>query len=300
VARLNFRLLLLALLAFPLLALTQDKPAAPADTQGRKLNAGADAQNGSAQNAARSCPAKDLLFNFEVDKYGQPAHEVPIWRFRNSDGFLFTAGMTIDADGAPNAYNADNTGLDDLANAGYSGHWNGILQDENGDPLVQGPNDPFPGYYISCTSLADWAKAPHDPARFVDASKIPYVVLPGEVARQAGARLGDLAVAVNLWNGDYSYAIFADVGTLGEGSVALANNLGIWSDARRGGTRWGVLYLLFPGSGDHRPKSIDEIDQETQKLLSDWGGVEQLNACAKDEPRPPHMAFNRADPPDSR
>jgi Fungal chitosanase of glycosyl hydrolase group 75 len=299
-ARFDYRLLPLALLAFPLLALTQYKPVAPAVATGRNLSDGANAQNGSAQGTPTSCPAKDLQFNFEVDEYGQPAREVPIWRFHNSDAFLFTSGMTIDADGAPNAYNGVNTGLDDLANAGYPGHWDGILQDENGNPLVQGSNDPFPGYYISCTSLADWTKAPHDPSRFVDASKIPYVVLPGQVARQAGARLGDMAVAVNLWNGDFSYAIFADVGTLGEGSIALANNLGIWSDARRGGTRWGVLYLVFPGSGDRRPKSIDEIDQETQKLLSDWGGVERLNACAKDEPRPPRTAFDRAYPPESR
>jgi hypothetical protein len=202
--------------------------------------------------------------------------------------------MTIDADGAPNAYNPQNTGLDDLANAGAPGHWVGILQDKNGDPLVQGPDDPFPGYYISCTALADWTKAPNDPTRFVDASKIPYIVLPGAVARELGAWPGDLAVVVNFWNGNYSYAILGDIGTLGEGSIALANNLGISSDARHGGTWWGVSYLVFPGSGDHRPKSIDRIDQLGQKLLSDWGGVAKLAACAKDAPEPPPPPFARA------
>jgi Fungal chitosanase of glycosyl hydrolase group 75 len=292
-ARFDARLLLIILLAFPLLALTQEKPGAPSDDPvTRNLNAPPQGENAAA--AAPSCPAKDLLFNYEDGRYGR-TRDVPIWQFHNSDAFSFTSGMTIDADGAPNAYNAENTGLDDLGNAGAPGHWEGILQDKDGNPLVQGPDDPFPGYYISCTSLADWSKAPNDPARYVDASKIPYIVLPGEMARQAGAWPGDMAVVVNLWNGDYSYAIFGDVGTLGEGSIALANNLGISSDARHGGTWWGVLYLVFPGSGDHRPKSVDEIDRETQKLLGDWGGVSQLNACAKDAPRPQRPPFARDD-----
>jgi hypothetical protein len=250
-----------------------------------------DQGRASTDAAPASCPARKLLVNYEDPRPTHPVHEVPIWQFRNGDAFSFTSGMTIDADGAPNAYNPDDTGLDDLANAGSPGHWNGILQDKDGNPLVQGPGDPFPGYYVSCTSLADWTKPLHDPARFVDATKIPYIVLPEDVVRDTGARPGDLAVAANIWNGDYSYAIFADVGTLGEGSIALANNLGISSDARHGGTWWGVMYLVFPGSGDHRPKTIDEIDKQGQKLLQGWGGVAKLNACAKDAPRPPRPAF---------
>ncbi|MDE3111182.1 MAG: hypothetical protein KGL02_14760, partial [Acidobacteriota bacterium] len=252
-----YRLVLTVLLAAPLLAIARgDSPSKSRNPQSSNLP-DTRQPNGSpsAGDAAPSCPAKDLLLNYEQDRFGR-TWEVPIWRFRGTNAFFFTSGMTIDADGAPNAYNADDTGLDDLANAGAPGHWEGILQDKDGNPAVQGAGDPYPGYYISCTSLADWTKAPNDPTRFVDASKIPYVVLPGDLARAAGARPGDLAVAVNLGNGNYSYAIFADVGTLGEGSIALANNLGISSDARRGGTWWGVLYLIFPGSGDHRPKPI--------------------------------------------
>lgn len=302
-ARFHYRLLLIALLALPVLAVARGRqagspaegPALPRDSSQRNLRDAAQAQpRGSTAGAAPSCPAREMLFTYEDDRWGR-VREFPIWQFRGSSAFFFTSGMTIDADGAPNAYNAADTGLDDLANAGEPGHWEGILQDKDGNALVQGPADPFPGYYISCTALADWTKPPDDPARFVDASKIPYVVLPGEVARESGARLGDLAVVVNLWNGNYSYAIFADVGTLGEGSIALANNLGISSNARHGGTWWGVLYLVFPGSGDHRPKTIDEIDRTAQKLLADWGGAEQLGACArdlgKDQPSPPIPPF---------
>ena len=235
------------------------------------------------QIVARSCPSRTLLMNWEVARNGEPVRQMPIWQLPQSQAFFFVAGMSIDADGAPNAYNADNTGLDDLENAGHPGHWDGILADESGNPLVQGANDPFPGFYISCTALSDRTKERLDPTRFVDASKIPYIVLPGDISRDTGARLGDFAVVTNLRSGRSSYAIFADIGTFGEGSVALAEKLGIWPDARNGGTRAGVLYLVFPGSGNRQPRPIEEINTETEKQLQDWGGIEQLNSCAADQ-----------------
>ena len=233
------------------------------------------------QNAADTCPARSLLLNFDGRRFGGVTDPIPIWRLGEDDSaFFFSAGMSIDADGAPNAYNADNTGLDDLANAGHPGHWDGVLQDQQGNPLVQGPNDPFPGYYISCTALADWTKDHLDPTRFVDASKIPYIALPGDLARSTGARLGDIAAVVNQRNGRFSYAIFADLGTFGEGSIALADNLGIWSDARAGGAWGGLVYVVFPGSGDHRPKSIEEINLLGSRLFQDWGGTDRVRSCA--------------------
>lgn len=240
-----------------------------------------------AQGPARSCD-KNVLVNFEVARYGEPTYEVPIWQSpvpsdsRHAPVVFFQSGMTIDADGAPNAYNPQNTGLDDLANAGQPGHWDGIVEGENGEPPIQGPDDPFPGYYVSCTSLCDRSKRSIDPRRYVDASRIPYVVLPGGLARDAGARLGDFALVVNLRNGRSSYAIFADIGTLGEGSIALADNLGIHSDARIGGTRGGVLYVVFPGSGDGAPHTVEEIDTLAAERAELWGGIEQVNACSTD------------------
>ena len=225
-----------------------------------------------------------MLLNFTVSsRDGQEAQEVPIWQLPGKQAFFFSSGITIDADGSPNAYNPENTGLDDLANAGNPDHWDGIITDADGKPLIQGLGDPFPGYYVSCTSLVDRTKPRTDPTRYVDASKIPYIVLPGNLARQAGVNLGDFAVVVNLRNGKSAYAIFADVGTLGEGSIALANNLGIWSDARQGGRRNGILYLVFPGSGNRQPRSVDEINTETEKLLRDFGGAQKLTTCAADQ-----------------
>ncbi|HEX4003294.1 MAG TPA: glycoside hydrolase family 75 protein [Candidatus Acidoferrales bacterium] len=265
-----------AALAIPLLGVAQEN-----DPAKRSSNA-SSAQTGT-PTPAKSCDARSLLLNFPIYRDGEPTREVPVWRLGESTPYFFAAGMTIDADGSPNAYNPENTGLDDLANAGQPGHWDGVLQDADGNPLVQGADDPFPGYYISCTSLADRTKRPLDPTRFVDASKIPYIVLPREVAFESGTRLGDFAVVMNLRSGAWSYAIFADVGTFGEGSIALANNLGIWSDAREGGRRGGILYLVFPGTGDGQPRSIDEINEIAGKSFQDWGGAERLNSCAASE-----------------
>jgi hypothetical protein len=226
--------------------------------------------------------SRSLLMNFEMSRNGQPIRDVPIWQQSENDGFFYEAGMTIDADGAPNAYNPQNTGIDDLANAGDPGYWEGLAKDKEGKPYIQGPNDPYPGYYVSTTALADRSKPFDDPARYVDATKIPFLVLPGNLARQLSARPGDFAAVFNLQNGKSSPAIFADVGPvdhIGEGSVALAENLGIRSDARNGGTRGRILYLVFPGSGNGRPRLLEEINAEAEKLFQAWGGILRLAAC---------------------
>jgi hypothetical protein len=254
-----------------------------------------------------SC-SRSVLLNFPVvHRAGGEVQEVPIWQVPGSPAFFFVSGMTIDADGAPNAYHPDNTGLDDIANAGVPGHWDGIITDRTGEPIIQGPDDPFPGFYVSCTSLTDRTKARTDPTRYVDASKVPYIVLPRDVAYQGGAQPGDFAAVMNLRSGKLSYAIFADVGTLGEGSIALANNLGIWSDARQGGRRGGILYLVFPGSGNRQPRAVEEISSETEKLLQDWGGAEKLTSCsasqapvaaaAKASDAPSQTPSNNTNPP---
>jgi len=230
-----------------------------------------------------------LLLNFEMRHDGEPDRDIPIGRLPGSSAFFYESGMTIDADGAPNAYHPDNSGLDDLANAGTPGMWEGLAKDSDGQPYIQGPSDPFPGYYVSATALADRSKPVNDPARYVDASKIPFVVLPGKMARQLGARPGDFAAVFNERNGKSSSAIFGDVGPsdrIGEGSVALAEKLGIRSDARNGGTRRGILYLVFPGSGTGRPRTIDEINGETQRLLQQWESSASPDSCAIQEPAP--------------
>ena len=253
------------------------------------------AVSGAEQSLASGCSNEQLL-RFQMNHEGEEGREIPIWHVPGDTAFFFEAGMTIDADGAPNAYHPDNIGLDDLSNAGTPGNWPGLAKDQDGEPFVQGPNDPYPGYYVSETALADRTRPVNDPARYVDASKIPFTVLPGGMARQFGARPGDFAVVFNQRNGRSSYAIFGDVGPpdrIGEGSVALAENLAIRSDARNGGARRGIFFLVFPGSGNGRPRTVEEINIESEKLLGAWGGATQLAACAAPEPARPSAASNQ-------
>ena len=48
----------------------------------------------------------------------------------DDSAFFYEAGMMIDADGAPEAYNPDNkSGLDYLGNAGTPGNWWALVTD---------------------------------------------------------------------------------------------------------------------------------------------------------------------------
>ena len=205
-----------------------------------------------------------------------------VWRLRGGSAFFYEAGMTITADGAPGAYHPidDDMALDFLDNAGVPGNWWAIVADKAGEPHIQGPDDPKPGYCVSMTALQDETKAETDPRRYVNASEIPYLVLPYN--QLGGAKLGDFAVAVNRTNGRFSHAILADLGPvryLGEGSIALAEALGIPSSAKHGGTYEGVVYVVFPNSGNGKPRPIEEINAEAAKLFETWGGMKQLEAC---------------------
>ena len=200
--------------------------------------------------------------------------------------FFYKSGMTIDADGAPKAYHPNRrSGLDALGNAGNPGNWWALVTDtgrSDGNPIIQGATDPAPGFYISATSLQDKTKGVRDPRRYVDSTAIPYIVLPGAVLRKTGTKLGDFAAVVNNKNDKLSFAIFADggpTGKLGEGSINLADVLGIPSSPRRGGASGDVIYIVFPGSGNGKPRAIGEINAEAQRLFHGWGGTEQLKAC---------------------
>jgi len=86
-------------------------------------------------------------------RHNRDPRRVPVWQLPDGQAFFFVSGMAIDADGAPNVYSPDDTGPDELANAGAPAHWDGVIADRSGNPLIQRESDPFPGYYISCTSL---------------------------------------------------------------------------------------------------------------------------------------------------
>jgi hypothetical protein len=210
-----------------------------------------------------------------------PPMKVSLWKLQKpgESAFFFQSGLAINADGAPQAYHPVGAkGLDALGNAGKPGNWWALVTDNgkaNGKPVVQKESDPAPGFYLSTTALEDLTKERTDPSRYVNSATIPYVVLPPEAIKTLEARMGDFAVVINKKKHKFSHAIVADQGPkgqIGEGSIALADALSISSNPRHGGTANGVLYLIFPGSGNGKPRSLEEIHAEAARLFDSWGG----------------------------
>jgi hypothetical protein len=146
---------------------------------------------------------------------------------------LLTHRMDVDVDGAPDAYGPrGKPALDVLQDAHSLNRLDqkivGYLTDEHNRPLLQGPNDPFPGYYISQTAFADMDNQnERDPRRYLDARHINYVVR-GDLARRRGVKVGDF---VSVYSKRTHKAVFAIVGDTGnptgdEGSLHLLQNLG--------------------------------------------------------------------------
>lgn len=206
---------------------------------------------------------------------------VRVRRRRRERALFFVAGMAIDADGAPRAYHPRGSppGLDFLANAGHPGNWWAVVTDRHGEPVVQRATDPAPGFYVSTTALEDSARGVADPRRYVDSSTVAYVVVPARLVEVAGARLGDFAVVRNRRNARIVHAIVADTGPagkIGEGSIALARDAGIPHSPKSGGQGGDVVYVVFAGSGNRRPRPQAEINHQTSQLLKAWGGRERL------------------------
>jgi hypothetical protein len=220
---------------------------------------------------------------------------IPTWQKNGHNAIFYQSGLKIDADGSPRAYHPEEKGLDFNYNGGSNGQWWGVVTDGLGQPVIQGNNDPAPGYYVSATSLEDKSKKTNDPSRYVNAEEIPYIVLPEALYSAAQARLGDFAVVINKSDGKMSCAIFADVGPpekLGEGSIALANELDIYSSPKDGGADEGIIYIVFPGSGNGKPRSKDEIRSEGQILLNEWGGKDLLMSFFKEKQNNTSEAYN--------
>jgi hypothetical protein len=183
--------------------------------------------------------------------------------------------LAIDADGAPNAYAPKGTpALDYLANAGHPGDWYGIVTDNgqgDGNPVVQESNDPCPGSYVSTTALVDHSRGVNDPLRYVNSSMVPYISVPPQL-RHAGVKLGDVC---NVTYGCVSCAaVVADVGpsdSIGEGSIALANTLGINGDPKHGGVSSGVSVTLWAASTQGWPRDMNDVENQVQQLLSSAG-----------------------------
>jgi hypothetical protein len=218
----------------------------------------------------------------------------PLSKIGDKAYFFSTTNMKIDADGAPNAYHPNNTlGLDDLKNAGYpnSNWWSSVIVPDPKNPkqgYVQ-PTGEFKGYFVSQTSLQDKSKAKTDPTKYVDSTKIPYLVFPGKFNQMKGTgKTGDIGFAINTTTGEKTSFVVADVGppdaSLGEVSIHLAEKLGgnnVNPRNGKGAPKGKFLYLVFPYSGDiyKWPLTPEKIDEAATNLLKQIGGEDAIKAC---------------------
>lgn len=122
-------------------------------------------------------------------------------------------------------------------------------------PVVQPPwSSAAPGYYISTSGqLANGAADPWDPARYWDASKIPYAVYANRWADLSSkVNIGDFGFAIRDTTGTYSEFAFRDTGTttnVGECSRKLCRTLAPTPDNQGVYNEDFVSFLVFPGSG---------------------------------------------------
>ncbi len=231
-----------------------------------------------------------LIPVFEYLKNGKLYYRA--WRFQPESIFFFQSHARVCADGAPNAYKKADQGIDYLENAGrppFKGapkdkdlnkwQWWALVVNEINFPIEQKHTDLYPGYFISTTAHSNKDYKLNDPRRYVDANNIPYIVLPKK--NSGSAELGDFAFIIDKKTGLTCPAIYSEVGprdSIGELSIKAADILKIPSNPRKGGvSRKDILYIVFPGSGNGKPRSLDEIIANATNLFEDWGGLNKVN-----------------------
>ena len=235
-----------------------------------------------------------------------------------------TAILNVDADGAPNSYRVDGNGLsytcDGVTAVGSTpktdpkgwqakcrAAWKkanitkdfsglrifGFAKDASNKPIVQGEGDPLPNEaYISETSVAVPDGPKGTQRHWVDATKIPYVVLPATFLSKYKVNPGDLAVVYWPQNDKFALAVYGDGGSLGEASVRLHQDLGNDPLVNRGGVHRAkrgidspVVTAVFPGATTkptvNSEKWIAEIRETGATVFQHWGGIDRLKTCAR-------------------
>ncbi|WP_165390905.1 glycoside hydrolase family 75 protein [Pseudoduganella lutea] len=247
----------------------------------------------------------------------------------HKDAILFkNAVLHVDADGAPNSYLLDGNGLSYTCdgvvaiengkkvtpksdpkrwqekcraawkNAKATGDYRGVSifgfeTNEKNVPLVQSKDDPLPGKaYISTTSYPVPGQPKGTQRRYVDATKIPYIVLPPSFRETHKIKRGTLAVVYRPKTGRHAFAVYGDSGSLGEASVKLHQDLGSDPMIVRDGVaraKAGIgdasLIAVFPNAVASPETNTEawyaSIQQEGATALESFGGLEVLKSCAR-------------------
>jgi len=235
----------------------------------------------------------------------QQYQDTTLYHHQDKDAYFYvTDHIGIDADGAPNAYHPNDVGfscmgthpfkgLDCPANAGYpkSTWWQNVLVADPKDKSKAYVQDSgqFAGYFVSKTAFRDASKPETDPETYVDATLIPYIVLPYQFLKmQDIGAIGNFGYAVNLDTGAKSPFLIADVGPtnapLGEVSIALATALGGENPNPRTGS--GVpqatfLFFIFPHSTQRQewPLTPEAIKAQADHLVESVGGLNAAINC---------------------
>jgi len=199
--------------------------------------------------------------------------------------------MDVDVDGAPNAYGPPGRkALDTPISAHYLGRRDqpivGYLLDSKHRPIIQGPNDPFPGYYVSQTTFIDPANDnERDPRAYIDARNINYVVR-GDYAQRHGVKIGDFVAVYSRRTHKAVFAIVGDTGnpTGDEGSLHLLQDLGypFHDGIHDSVTKPEIVVRFYPNSNP------DHLFFFTQSALENAARKLGLSANFPADPPPKH------------
>ncbi len=271
----------------------------------------------SSSGVFAACELKQEL-TFQHEEIGA----IPIFRNGKTRALAFSSQMQVNTDGAPDSYHPDDIGITHICNGvavGPSCKWKASCSAEfnqakaegfrgptkicffamatmpNGLPILQGPSDPKPGYFVSTTALKQPGQNAATPRAQLDSNQVPFAVIPKSwhQAGNPGPKLGDFGVAYRKSTEALEFFVVGDLGPnrkLGEGSVALHQALGNDPFVMRFGKRRAakgvggrdILYIMFPGTAQpDRKLDASSIKEVAGKLLEDFGGKERLVACAK-------------------
>lgn len=183
----------------------------------------------------------------------------------------------------------------------HESQWVGVALDHGGSPYVQGPRDPFPGAYLSKSTLQDERYTEQQVERYADATVIPYVALPGHINSQTSAGAGDLVAVVMLSDPGpkrratprLAFGIVGDVApksSNGEASRALCANLGVPSGLTERNAEF--VWIVFPRSRESDPskrgwwKDVEALVGRARARFEGWGGLELIQALYPTTPPP--------------